>query len=221
MIVEKLEGKLVDTDTLAGNSRSDDTMAGNEINPVTQLWCFVGCAQAAQLNGDIPAAIAWFEKAREHTPTCLDVSLWESKLLSHEGAISRGSELLERASAQNRGDRYLTNLSAKQFLKLNRVEDAEKTAGYWTKQGACIRVDLWNMEARWFLQACGEAYMRRGDWVHAYKLFVETTFIWKKYRRDAFDFHAYALRKGNGTEYRRVSDWREFYLVLDVFEAIA
>ena len=77
------------------------------------------------------------------------------------------------------------------------------------------------MEARWFLQRCGEAYMRRGDWVHANKLFVEATSVWMKYRRDAFDFHSYALRKGNVTEYRRVGDWREFHLVFGVFEAIA
>lgn len=36
-----------------------------------------------------------------------------------------------------------------------------------------------------------------------------------------FDFHSYALRKGNVTEYRRVGDWREFHLVFGVFEAIA
>ena len=218
---EQLEGNQMNGEQLAGTCPERENVAGSEESPVTQLWCFVGCAQAAQLNGDIPAAIAWFEKAREHTPTCLDVAVWESKLLSHEGAFSRGSELLARASAQDRGDRYLTNLSAKWLLKLNCVEEAEKTAGYWTKQGACIRVDLWNMEARWFLQRCGEAYMRRGDWVHANKLFVEATSVWMKYRRDAFDFHSYALRKGNVTEYRRVGDWREFHLVFGVFEAIA
>lgn len=213
-----MAGNQVDSN-VAGNL-GNSNLAGNEESPATQLWCFVGCAQAAELSGDIPAAIAWFEKAREHTPTCLDVSLWESKLLSREGAISRGSELLAGASGQDRGDRYLLNESVKLLLKRNCVEEAEKTAGYWTKQGGNIRVDLWNMEARWFLEACGEAYMRRGDLVHAYKLFVENTSIWRKYRRDAFDFHAYALRKGNVTEYRRVGDGRGFYLVFDVLEAI-
>ena len=55
---EQLEGNQMSGEQLAGTCPERENVAGSEESPATQLWCFVGCAQAAQLNGDIPAAIA-------------------------------------------------------------------------------------------------------------------------------------------------------------------
>ena len=120
------------------------------------------------------------------------------------GDLTASALAVGTASSLDRADRYMNNKHTKYLLRCNEIEKADEIVGYWTKKDTPARIDLANMQASWYETECGKAYERRGDIVHANKLFVEVVDHFDVYVKDQFDFHSYALRKSNIIEYVKV-----------------
>ena len=120
------------------------------------------------------------------------------------GNLRESAQAIGKASSLDRADRYMINKHAKSFMRCNDVEKADSIISYWTKKSTPARIDLANMQASWYETVCARAYERRGDQVHANKLYTEVVENFDVYVQDQFDFHSYALRKSNIMDYVKV-----------------
>lgn len=72
-------------------------------------------------------AMDWINKAIEHTPTVTELYSFKGKIYQQAGDRQRASQLHEQARVLDQADRYLSVISAKYFLKIDKVDEAHAT----------------------------------------------------------------------------------------------
>lgn len=175
-----------------------------EEEPSVMLWLLLLLAQLEDYEHHTKEALEYLDEAYKSTPTCYDLHVLRAKVLKHAGALKQSEEALAVGSSLDRGDRYMNTKHTKYLLRCNEIEKADEEVSYWTKKDTPSRIDLANMQACWYEIECGDSYWRRGDIVHANKLYNEVISHFNHYVLDQFDFHPYVLRKSNIIPYLNV-----------------
>jgi hypothetical protein len=75
-------------------------------------------------------------------------SLFQARILRHGGDAPAAAALAEEARSLDLADRYLNNEAVKRFLNADQVDDAEKTAALFTKDGEQHN-SLFDMQCMW------------------------------------------------------------------------
>ena len=173
----------------------------NESDPVAFVWASLFLAQMADFEHRTQEALAYLEAAIAHTPTCYDLHMYKAKLLRHAGALLSSAEAMRRASALDLADRYMNTGLTKSLLRCGAIEEADRAVSYWVRRDVPNRIELSLLQACWFEVPCADAYLRRGDVPHAYKLYNTVLSHFTTFVQDQFDFHGYVLRKSVLTTY--------------------
>lgn len=74
--------------------------------------------------------------------------LLQAQILRHGGDAPAAAALAEEARSLDLADRYLNNEAMKRFLGADQVEDAERTAALFTKDGEQHN-SLFDMQCMW------------------------------------------------------------------------
>lgn len=74
--------------------------------------------------------------------------LFQARILRHGGDAPAAAALAEEARSLDLADRYLNNEAVKRFLNADQVDDAEKTAALFTKDGEQHN-SLFDMQCMW------------------------------------------------------------------------
>ena len=172
-----------------------------ESDPVAFVWASLFLAQMADFEHRTQEALAYLEKAIAHTPTCYDLYVYKAKVLRHAGALLSSAEAMRRASALDLADRYMNTGLTKSLLRCGGIEEADRTVSYWVRRDVPNRIELSLLLACWYEVPCADAYIRRGDVPHAYKLYSTVLSHFTTFVQDQFDFHGYVLRKSVLTTY--------------------
>ena len=170
-------------------------------DPVAFVWLSLFLAQMEDFEHHTAAALQRLDTAIAHTPTCYDLYVCKAKVLKHAGAVLRSAEAMRQASELDLADRYMNTARAKSLLRCGAVEEADRVVSYWVRRDVPDRIELSLLQACWFEVPCAEAYWRRGDVPHAYKLFNSVLEHFTTFVQDQFDFHGYVLRKSVLTTY--------------------
>ena len=173
----------------------------DETDPVAFVWASLFLAQMEDFEHHTQEALAYLETAIAHTPTCYDLYVYKAKVLRHAGALLSSAETMRQASALDRADRYMNTGLTKSLLRCGAIEEADRTVSYWVRRDVPNRIELNLLQGCWFEIPCADAYFRRGDIPHAYKLYSTVLSHFTTFVQDQFDFHGYVLRKSVLTTY--------------------
>ncbi|GAQ88611.1 N-terminal acetyltransferase [Klebsormidium nitens] len=162
--------------------------------PTTLLWTLFLLAQHYDRRRLYDVALEKVEEAIKHTPTVPDLYLVKARILRHGGDAPAAAALAEEARSLDLADRYLNNEAVKRFLGADQVEDAERTAALFTKDGEQHN-SLFDMQCMWYEVASGDSHLRQSAYGKALKKYLAIEKHYADMIEDQFDFHTYCLRK--------------------------
>eukprot|EP01111_Echinosteliopsis_oligospora_P003410 TRINITY_DN1540_c0_g1_i1.p1 TRINITY_DN1540_c0_g1~~TRINITY_DN1540_c0_g1_i1.p1 ORF type:complete len:881 (+),score=311.21 TRINITY_DN1540_c0_g1_i1:80-2722(+) len=174
-------------------------------NPSVTLWAMFLVAQHYDRIGKYKEAIERAEKAIKHTPTVIDLYMFQAKVYKHAGDPQNAWKMYEAAREMDLADRYLNTKATLYALRADRVEVAEKTIALFTsKEGADPQDTLKDMQCMWYEIECGKSRLRTGDYGKGLKKLLDVDKHFTDIIEDQFDFHAYCSRKMTLRSYIKV-----------------
>lgn len=121
------------------------------------------------------------------------------------GKFEDALNVVESARLKDLSDRYLNSKSAKYFLRVGKIKEAEETISLFLRAQSLEGLqDIIDMQCLWFLVEKGEALVRKGDLKGALDQFAIVEKIFNEILDDQFDFHAYCARKMTLTAYEQL-----------------
>ncbi|OXA45499.1 N-alpha-acetyltransferase 16, NatA auxiliary subunit [Folsomia candida] len=159
------------------------------------LWTYYYLAQHYDYHRDTDTALAYIEKAIEHTPTLIELFMCKGRIYKHMGDMNTAAQWMDEARELDTADRFINSKSAKYQLRANRVEAAAAVCGKFTREGASPMENLNEMQCMWFQTECALAYQRLGQLGDALKKCHEVDRHFTEIIDDQYDFHSYCLRK--------------------------
>jgi len=207
----------------ATGSVADEIVAEAEKSssvPTYLLWALHFAAQHATHVGDTDKALGLIERAREHTPTCIDVYTARARVLRHAGDVAGAADAYDMARRLDLADRYLNTRAVRYMLRADRPEDAFKTVALFLRDGAAsqgAQAMLADMQVCWFEYEAGMCFLRMGDHGHALKMFLSIEKHYNDFLEDQFDFHYFCFRKCTVSEYIRLIRLEDSILASRVF----
>ena len=174
----------------------DDVDTSSEESPTTYIWLLYLIAQVYLHLSQFQTALQTIDVALSHTPVLPE--LWMIKARAHKrsGDIYAAEDAMATARSLDGQDRFLNGKHVKYLLRIDAIEEAESTAGLFTRKDASSPLqDLTDMQCMWFLVEEAEAYKRKGDLGMALKRYHTIEKIFSEIYEDEFDFHAYCMRK--------------------------
>ncbi|ORX62151.1 N-terminal acetyltransferase A, auxiliary subunit [Hesseltinella vesiculosa] len=168
---------------------------GTKEPPTALLWCLYYLAQHYDFHKQHDKAMDVIEKAIAHSPTVVELYMTKGRILKHMGKIQEASEVMDEARQLDLQDRFINSKCAKYMLRANRIEDAEKTIGLFTRKDVDSLQDMMDMQCQWFMTEEGYAYYRLKNYGKALKRFHAVVKFYEDFFEDQFDFHAYCLGK--------------------------
>ncbi|MCO5594657.1 hypothetical protein L7F22_048690 [Adiantum nelumboides] len=162
--------------------------------PSTLLWTLFLLAQHFDRRGFYDKALQKIDEAILHTPTVIDLYLVKGRIFKHAGDLVAAAALADEARSMDLADRFLNSECVKRMLQADQVEQAEKTALLFTKDGDQHN-NLYDMQCMWYELASGDSYCRQGLLGKALKKYLAVEKHYADMVEDQFDFHTYCIRK--------------------------
>ncbi|MCO5555004.1 hypothetical protein L7F22_008543 [Adiantum nelumboides] len=162
--------------------------------PSTLLWTLFLLAQHFDRRGLYEKALQKIDEAILHTPTVIDLYLVKGRIFKHAGDLVAAAALADEARSMDLADRFLNSECVKRMLQADQVEQAEKTALLFTKDGDQHN-NLYDMQCMWYELASGDSYCRQGLLGKALKKYLAVEKHYADMVEDQFDFHTYCIRK--------------------------
>lgn len=170
--------------------------------PTTYLWILIFLAQLYDFKRETPKALEYINKAIEHTPTLVESYMIKARIYKHGGDIETAKNVMNEAREMDLQDRFVNSKCTKYMLRNGDIEEAEKTAGLFTKaDSAGPLADLTDMQCIWFEYENAMAYIKKGNYGRALKMLHQINTHFKDIYDDQFDFHIYCLRKSSFRAY--------------------
>ncbi|KAI8344094.1 NMDA receptor-regulated protein 1-domain-containing protein [Chlamydoabsidia padenii] len=163
--------------------------------PTALLWCLYYLAQHYDYHRLLDKALVTINKAIEHSPTVVELYMTKGRILKHAGKPQDAADVMNDARELDLQDRFINSKCAKYMLRADRVEDAEKTIGLFTRRDVDPVKDMVDMQCQWFMTEEGYSYARQKNYGKALKRFQAVVKFYDDYFEDQFDFHAYCLGK--------------------------
>lgn len=112
-------------------SQDDDN---EEVEPSSAyLWTLYFLAQHHSALGNQPQALALLAQAEMHTPSLPELSMLKARVLKRAGDAVGALESMTEARMLDGQDRFLNSKNAKYLIRADKVEEAEKVLGLFTK----------------------------------------------------------------------------------------
>lgn len=162
--------------------------------PSTLLWTLFLLAQHYDRRRNFGKAIDKIDEAISHTPTVIDLYLVKGRIFKHAGDLAAAAAFADEGRKMDLADRFLNSESVKRMLQADQVEQAEKTALLFTKDGDQHN-NLYDMQCMWYELASGDSYCRQGALGKALKKYLAVEKHYADMVEDQFDFHTYCIRK--------------------------
>lgn len=162
--------------------------------PSTLLWTLFLLAQHYDRRRHFEKAIEKIDEAISHTPTVIDLYLVKGRIFKHAGDLVAAAAFADEARKMDLADRFLNSDCVKRMLQADQVEQAEKTALLFTKDGDQHN-NLYDMQCMWYELASGDSYCRQGALGKALKKYLAVEKHYADMVEDQFDFHTYCIRK--------------------------
>ncbi|KAI8093113.1 NMDA receptor-regulated protein 1-domain-containing protein [Halteromyces radiatus] len=163
--------------------------------PTALLWCLYYLAQHYDYHRQLDKALSIINKAIEHSPTVVELYMTKGRILKHSGKPQEAADVMNDARELDLQDRFINSKCAKYMLRADRVEEAEKTIGLFTRREVDPIQDMTDMQCQWFMTEEGYSFMRQKKYGKALKRFQAVVKFYDDYFEDQFDFHAYCLGK--------------------------
>ncbi|ORZ08448.1 NMDA receptor-regulated protein 1-domain-containing protein [Absidia repens] len=168
---------------------------GSKEPPTALLWCLYYLAQHYDYHRQLDKALSTINKAIDHSPTVVELYMTKGRILKHSGKPQDAANVMNDARELDLQDRFINSKCAKYMLRADRVEDAEKTIGLFTRREVEPIKDMVDMQCQWFMTEEGYSYARQKNYGKALKRFQAVVKFYDDYFEDQFDFHAYCLGK--------------------------
>ncbi|KAJ2408928.1 hypothetical protein J3F80_001721 [Coemansia sp. RSA 2526] len=189
-------------DTKRFNDSTDDEPAS------VLLWCNYYLAQHYDYYGDHERALTLIEEAIRSSPKTIEPYMIKARILKHAGDFRGARDTMDYARQQDVGDRYLTTKFIKYMLRVDEVDEAEKTYLLFVNEDAPHKIqEIVNMQATWYMNERGHAYRRMGDIGRALKHYHQAISVFDTYQDDQYDFHQYSVRKVTLRSYIDILEW--------------
>jgi len=171
-------------------------------NPTTYLWVLIFLSKLYDQEKNTEKALEYVNKAIEHTPTLVESYALKARIYKHSGDLETAMNIMNEARELDLQDRFVNSKCVKYMLRNGKIEEAEKTAGLFTKADSPTPLsDLIEMQCIWYEFEKAMAYERKGDYGHALKLLHQINTHFNDIYDDQFDFHIYCLRKSSFRAY--------------------
>ncbi|CAO3610018.1 unnamed protein product [Cunninghamella blakesleeana] len=169
--------------------------------PTALLWCLYYLAQHYDYHHQYEKALETINKAIDHTPTVVELLMTKGRILKHSGKLQEAAEVMNDARELDLQDRFINSKCAKYLLRADRVEEAEKTIGLFTRRDVDPLQDMKDMQCQWFITEEGYSFLRQKNYGKALKRFHTVNKFYDDFFEDQFDFHAYCLNKSTVRAY--------------------
>src|SRR5690606_15547617 len=93
--------------------------------PTALLWVLYFLAQHADHDGNADKALAYINRAIEHTPTLVELYMTKGRILKHAGDLTGAMEAMNEARELDLQDRFINSKCVKYMLRANKMEEAE------------------------------------------------------------------------------------------------
>lgn len=120
---------------LETNGRFEDAQpdSSEKEPPTTLLWVYYFLAQHFDYVGERERALAFINKAIEHTPTLVELYMVKGKINKHDGDVYEAVKCLDEAQSLDTADRYINYKCSKYMLRANMIKQAEDIASKFTR----------------------------------------------------------------------------------------
>jgi len=171
-------------------------------SPTTYLWVLIFLSKVFDRKGNYTKALEYINKAIEHTPTLVESYMFKARIYKHAGDLETAKNIMNDARELDLQDRFVNSKCVKYMLRNGNIEEAEKTAGLFTKADSPTPLaDLTEMQCIWYEYEKAMAYAKKGNNGLALKLLHQINTHFKDIYDDQFDFHVYCLRKSSFRAY--------------------
>jgi len=199
IIVKHLES-LKNNETFTDSTEPQD--------PTVYLWLLLFAANHFDQRRNYEKALEIIETAIEHTPTLVETYTCKARILKHMKNAEKAAETYEIARKIDQADRYLNARCSKYLIRAGKLEEAEKTMALFSRE-VDSKLNVHEMQCMWYENETGKAFEAKNQVGKAYKMFkyIETHF--DTIYDDQFDYHYYALKRGNLNAYIKMIGWED------------
>ncbi|KAF8926049.1 NMDA receptor-regulated protein 1-domain-containing protein [Dissophora ornata] len=178
-------------------SKSFDNSGSSTVEPPTALlWTLYFLAQHFDFRRNSDQALAYINRAIEHTPTLVELYMTKGRILKHAGDFVGAMNAVNEARELDLQDRFINSKCTKYMLRADNMAEAEKTVVMFARADLADPLnDLVEMQGTWFSLECGESHERQNQLGRALKRFHQVEKHFNDFTEDQFDFHMYCLRK--------------------------
>lgn len=172
------------------------TQAENKELPPVLLWTTYLLAQHFYRIQNYSQALQYLIEAILHTPTLPDLYMLEAKIHKKQGDILLAAQTAEKGKQLDMNDRFLSNKTAKYWLRAGDVPHALEVMSPFCKDlGEAL--NFHDVQSLWFEAEKAEAHFRAQDWQEAFKEFKFIVTHFEDFRSSQIEFHSYCLRRYN------------------------
>ena len=186
---------------------------------------------------DLERATHVNDRALARQPANVDLHMTRARILKHAGDLAGAAAAMDHARSLDERDRYINTKAAKYQLRADAPAPALATLGKFTRPeapGGPIG-DLIDMQAIWYLLGDGTSHLRQaltrprhsgggGDrgsdagggatggpraLGRALKRAAQVAAAFETWTEDQFDFHSFALRRGQARAYVSMLRWED------------
>lgn len=196
-LAESYRISLEQSNTFSPRPNPDGDAAEDVVESTTSyLWTLYFLAQHHSALGSHTHALSLLDLAEQHTPSLPELSMLRARVLKRAGDAQAAANAMEAARALDGQDRFLNSKAAKYLVRADRLDDAEKVLGLFTKVSrrepgralsvdgsdgltVCNRLeqkdapspieDLIDMQCLWILQEEAGSFLRQKKYARALK----------------------------------------------------
>ncbi len=199
-IVMKHIDSLKTTECFAGSDAPQD--------PTVLLWLLLFAANHFNQKRDYTKAMELIDQAIDHTPTLVEAYTVKARILKHMNEKEKAADTYDTARKMDLADRYLNARCSKYFIRAGKVEEAEKMMALFVRE-VNGELNVHEMQCMWYEIELGKEFDRRNQLAKAYKMFKYIEQHFDTIYDDQFDYHYYALKRGNINAYIQMISWED------------
>jgi peptide alpha-N-acetyltransferase len=190
--------------------KMNECFSGSDIpqDPTILLWLLLFAASHFDQQGDHTKALELITEAIEHTPTLVEAYTVKARIYKHMKDMTKAAETYEIASKMDQADRYLNSRCSKYLIRAGKIEEAEKMMAHFARE-VNGELNVHEMQCMWYELEIGQEYEREGKLAKSFSMYRYIDQHFDTIYDDQFDYHYYALKKGNINSYIQMIKWED------------
>lgn len=186
---------------------------GSSEPPTFRIWTLYFLAQHYDYyqTRNTEKALQYLDKAIALSPDTVEFHMTIARVYKHAGDVQKAMQVMDSARILDKSDRYVNTKTAKYQLRNDKNEEALRTMSLFTRNEAHGGPlgDLQEMQCIWYMVEDAESYMRQNQLGLALKRYQALWGFFEAWAEDQFDFHTFAVRKGQIRAYLAMLQWED------------